>query len=310
MATNRIQPPPQTARFIKDPAAVELDKFLYLLWQIVRNIDTSVLSVESSLGSVQDSLPALVGHLSNVSNPHNTTAAQVGADPEGTTDTHAGLTEAHGSTGNVVGDEVAEIKSLKAGNVPAGNFTEFEEDGTMVANGEAMTFDDSQSAVTYMKVGGTPLTLDAFDGTIYQYRFDLNDEIHSQIQLSHRYKPGTPIHLHVHLANKAGVGATGYNVGISVEWMWASINDVFPAAATLDTVDCSFQNAAALTHKVFEIATLIPGATQGSISSYLLMRVKRVAGTTESLAGNNIFILGIDVHTEQDTLGSRQEYVK
>ena len=310
MATNKIQPPPQLARLLKDPAAVELDKFLYLLWQIVRNIDTSVLSVESSLGSVQDSLPALVGHLSNTSNPHNTTAAQVGADPDGTSDAHAALTEAHGSNGDVVGNYLARIRFLLAGNVAAGNYSEFEEDGTLVAHGNARTYDDSQSAVTYMRVGGTALTLDTFDGTIYQYRFDLNDEIHSQIQLSHRYKPGTPIHLHIHLANKAGVGATAYNVGISVEWMWASINDVFPAAATLTTVDCSFQNAAALTHKVFEIATLTPTAAQGGISSYLLMRVKRVAGSVESLTVNNIFILGIDVHTEQDTQGSRQEYTK
>lgn len=200
-------------------------------------------------------------------------------------------------------------KTAKVGAIGT-NYTEFEADGTMLAVGAAKTWDDSQSAVIYMKVGGTALTLDAFNGGIYQYRFDLNDEIHSQIQLSHRYQVNSAIHLHIHLANKAAVGSTAYNVGIEVEYMWGSIGSVFPAASTLTTVDCSFQNASALTHKVFEIADLTPGTGQGSISSILLLRIKRVAGSTESLAGNNIFILGVDVHTEQDTLGSRQEYIK
>lgn len=200
--------------------------------------------------------------------------------------------------------------TAKIGNIGAGNYTEIESDGTIVNVGDATTWDDSQSAVNYMRVGGTALTLDVFNGGIYQYRFDLTDEIHSQIQLSHKYKTGTAIELHIHLANKAAVGATAYNVGIEVEYMWASIDKAFPAASVLTTVNCSFQNASALTHKVFALATLTPTAVQGGISSYLLMRVKRVAGTTESLAGNNIFILGVDCHTLQDTLGSRQEFIK
>jgi hypothetical protein len=199
---------------------------------------------------------------------------------------------------------------FRMGDVTGGNYTEIEADGTIVNVGDATTYDDSQSAVNYMRIGGTALTLDVLDGGIYQYRFDLGDEIHSQIQLSHKYKVNSPVELHIHLANKAAVGATGYNVGIEVEYMWASINTAFPAAATLTTVNCSFQNADALTHEVFDLATLTPTAAQGSISSYLLFRIKRVAGTTENLAGNNIFILGIDCHTIQDTLGSRQEYVK
>lgn len=190
------------------------------------------------------------------------------------------------------------------------NYSEFEADGTLVAYGAATTFDDSQSAVNFMRVGGTPLTLDVLAGGIYQYRFDLTDEIHSQIQLNHRYKVGTDIDLHIHLVNKAAVGSTAYNVGIEVEYMWGGLDGVFGTPATLPTVNCSFKDAAALTHKVFELASLTPATGQGTISSYLLMRIKRVAGTTESLEGNNIFLLGVDVHVEQDTLGSRQEYVK
>ncbi len=190
------------------------------------------------------------------------------------------------------------------------NYSEFEADGTLVAYGAATTFDDSQSAVNFMRVGGTALTLDVLAGGIYQYRFDLTDEIHSQIQLNHRYKVGTDIDLHIHLVNKAAVGSTAYNVGIEVEYMWGGLDGVFGTPATLSTVDCSFKDAAALTHKVFGLASLTPATGQGTISSYLLMRIKRVAGTTESLAGNNIFLLGVDVHVEQDTLGSRQESIK
>lgn len=294
MTTNKIQPPPRLAKILKDPSVAELDHFLLLLWQIVRNMDDSDLGVSA--------------HLASRLNPHEVTADQAGADPAGTSSAHAALAEAHGSSGPVVGSTSAMIASLKAGT--GANFTEFEADGTMVANGDAITWDDSQAAVTYMRVGGTALTLDVLDGGIYQYRFDKNDEIHSQIQLSHRYKVGTPIQLHIHLVNKAAVGATGYNAGISVEYMWASLEQVFQPAIVLPTVDCSFKNAVALTHKHFTISVLTPETTQGGMSSYLLMRVKRVAGTSEDLAGNNIFICGIDVHTQQDTLGSRQEDTK
>lgn len=42
-------------------------------------------------------------HIASVANPHNTTYAQVGADPAGTTATHAALTTTHGTTGAIVG---------------------------------------------------------------------------------------------------------------------------------------------------------------------------------------------------------------
>lgn len=202
-------------------------------------------------------------------------------------------------------------KDASIGAIGAGNYSEFESDGTLVCHGNATTYDDSMSAVFYQKTGGSALTLDVLDGSIYQYRMDQLDEVHSQIQFSHRYRVGTPVYLHIHLCNKAAVGATAYNVGIEVEYLWANLNTAFPTATTLTPItNCSFQNAAALTHKVFSIATITPTAAQGGISSILIMRVKRVVATTQDLSGTNIFILGIDCHTEQDTMGSRQEFVK
>ena len=199
------------------------------------------------------------------------------------------------------------------GNVAGGNYTEFEADGTMVSVGEAKTWDDSQAAVIYMRTGGTALTLAPIiptTGTLYQYRLDLNDEIHLQIQINHKYVVDSAVHLHIHLLNQAAIGATNYNVGIEVEWAWAGLDKVMSTPATESTVDCSFQNASAYTHKVFELKDITPAATTGTISSILLLRIKRVAGTTQSYATNDIFLMGIDVHVEQDTLGSRDEYIK
>jgi hypothetical protein len=92
--------------------------------------------------------------------------------------------------------------------------------------------------------------------------------------------------------------------------MWAGLNSATPGAATTALINCSFQNAAALTHKVFEIATWTPTAAQGTISSILLFKVTRAAASTQNLSGNNIFLLGVDAHIPQDTVGSRQEYIK
>lgn len=204
-------------------------------------------------------------------------------------------------------------KDAKIGAIGDGDYTEFEADGTMVAVGEAKTWDDSQAAVIYMRTDGTALTLDRIipsTGTLYQYRFDLNDEIHSQIQISHRYMVDSTVHLHIHLLNQAAIGATNYNVGIEVEWAWAGINKVMSTPATESTVDCSFQNASAYTHKVFDLKAIAPASGTGTISSILFLRIKRVAGTTQSYTANDIFVLGVDCHVEQDTLGSRDEYIK
>jgi hypothetical protein len=227
---------------------------------------------------------------------------------------HEADTSTHGVT-EIVGRVEAQTLSTKILDATnkfggAANYTMFEADGTPVAVGNASTYDDSQAAVIYMRTGGTALTLDVIAGGIYAYRFDQTDEVHSQIQLSHRLKVGTPIYFHVHLVNKAAVGATNYNVGIEVEWGWHSIDQVMPAPTVEAVVPCSFQNASALTHKVFPIVTITPTAAQGGISSLLFMRVKRVAAASQNLSGNNIFMGGIDVHNQQDTPGSREEYIK
>jgi len=41
LATNKIQPPPSLAKLLNNPALAEFDRFLYLLWQVVRNLDDS-----------------------------------------------------------------------------------------------------------------------------------------------------------------------------------------------------------------------------------------------------------------------------
>lgn len=294
----------------------------------VTALDGSVSTLSTRLGEVEQAIAdsgsavavglELDAHKADTGNPHATTAAQVDADPSGTAATavaeHAEDTSTHGVT-TVVGaveTQTLSNKTLDATNKFGGaaNYTMFEADGTPVAVGDATTYDDSQAAVIYMRAGGTALTLDVLAGGIYAYRFDQTDEIHSQIQTTHRYKTASAIDFHIHLVNKAAVGATAYNVGVEVEWGWAGLNGVMPAPTVEPTVDCSFQNAAALTHKVFELKVITPTAAQGTISSILFFRVKRVAASTENLAGNNIFIAGVDFHTQNDTPGSREEYIK
>lgn len=262
--------------------------------------DTVYLSATSA-GGLQNTAPAFPNYCIEIGTVlfSDTTAGEICVHPKIEPTNHVML--------NHLG-----AKDAKIGAIGSGNYTEFEADGTLVAVGDATTYNDSQAAVYYMRTGGTALTHDVLAGGIYQYRYDKTDEVHSQIQLSHAYKVNSSIDMHIHLINKAAVGATNYNVGIEVEYMWLSLNTAAPATptVTLSTVDCSFQNAAALTHKVFQLATISPPATAGSISSIVFLRIKRVAGTTQDLAGNNIFIAGFDCHVEQDTMGSRQEYVK
>jgi len=51
LSTNKIQPPPKLARILKDPSVAELDHFLLLLWQLVRNLDATTVSSLSALSA-------------------------------------------------------------------------------------------------------------------------------------------------------------------------------------------------------------------------------------------------------------------
>jgi hypothetical protein len=186
------------------------------------------------------------------------------------------------------------------------HYTEFEADGTIVMTGDATVWDDSMVAPTSFRSGGTALTFDLLTATIYTHRFDVGDQIHVVCQLPHSIKAGSSIVPHLHIINKNAIGNTNYNVAFDIHYTWANIGSIFPSELNELNVKQSFQNIAALTHKMLSFTALAPTAVQGGISSIFMAKITRVAADAQNYATADIYSLGFDIHFEKDTLGSRQ----
>jgi hypothetical protein len=158
--------------------------------------------------------------------------------------------------------------------------------------------------------------IDVFRNTGY-------DMAHGRVQLRHGYKLGTNVALHVHFVNHVGTIADGQTVIFTFTQSFAGIYRTFP---TEGTITCTFINDAAWrsrlsedqaadimtgttvkqgSHLVCGGATQVDGANLG-ISAIGLLEVKRTAGTYTGDVG----VLYADGHIEQDTVGSRLEFVK
>lgn len=125
-------------------------------------------------------------------------------------------------------------------------------------------------------------------------------------------KTGTVIKPHLHLACNAAIGATGYNVEVTTEHSWTNDNQVFPSPAVTATgLVASFQNSGQYMSKRLALGDITPTATQGGISSYVIYKVERIGASVQPISpADSVFVLGMDIHYEIDTLGSRTETTK
>lgn len=189
----------------------------------------------------------------------------------------------------------------------ATDYSEFEADGTLKFNGGATVWDDSMTPAFGARTAAADLALQLLTGGIYAPRYDLNDEVFQCVQFPHSIKTsGTvTIKAHVHLVNQNSIGATGYNVAFDLEYVWGNIGSVLSGSSQSDK-RVSFQNTAALTHKMLVFDDVVAGAGQGGISSLFFCRLKRVAAGAEAYNTNDIFYGGFDIHFEKDTVGSRE----
>lgn len=137
------------------------------------------------------------------------------------------------------------------------------------------------------------------------------DEVHFQMQMPHAWNSGA-VHLHVHWVAATTAAASVVEWGL--EYMWKSPHQVF--GATLTTYAYVMEDPStgvvAGKHNITEFTALTPNATQNGLSSILVGRVFRSsgrAGTADTYTGK-AGLLYIDAHYQENTNGSRTEYVK
>lgn len=190
------------------------------------------------------------------------------------------------------------------------NYSEFEEDGTLVATGDATCFMDTVCPLIVRTTGvGRPNAV-AFLGDIIQYQFSLNNsaEIEST-EFPHNWKEGSEIDIHIHWATGGDNNATPRGVKWEIAYSIANHDEVFSAVATGAGESQIPANALKGT-MITTVLKIVTPATV-TIGSQIILTIKRIASTeTVTAPAADVFGLNVGIHYEVNTLGSRQRYIK
>jgi hypothetical protein len=196
-----------------------------------------------------------------------------------------------------------------------------EADGTLRLDNDAtvwndlMVFPDATTkggsnppewGTTFMKNGG---------GTskgVYLWMFAPNqeEELHFTVQIPHDYKEGTDLHPHIHWTTVTGT-PSGSNVVWGLEYTVVAVGGSFPNTVTIITgtlvPECGTPSGTGQ-HLISGFSP-VSGAGLG-ISTILVCRLYRAAGNAADTFPNDVGLLGFDIHYEQDTQGSRDQWTK
>lgn len=193
----------------------------------------------------------------------------------------------------------------KFGAVGAGNYSEFEADGTFKMNGDATVWRDLITSASNLRPGASPPSFAVFSGNIYAFRFDdaFTHELHGSIEMQHDYKEGSNFDFHIHWA--PSTTNTG-NCRWGLEYSIANDGAAFPTPTTVYAVSAGA--GVVNQHTRVSIATITgTGFTIGTVMAYRIFRDGTNGADTFT---GNAFLISAGVHYECDTIGSRQQTTK
>lgn len=182
------------------------------------------------------------------------------------------------------------------------DFSTFEADGTLVASGEAQTWEDVNiggisltgaggAAPDIVTVGG--IRFYAFDGT------NVLEELCGVIELPHAYAEGQDIFAHVHWLNATTAAGV---VRWKLDYAWVNVGGQF-TATTAATLDQSVNTAGSNYSHV--VSTQINGAGK-LISSHFIFRLFRDPSDGVDTYTGDAYLVAFGLHVPVNTLGSRQ----
>lgn len=186
----------------------------------------------------------------------------------------------------------------------ATDYTGFEADGTMVANGAATTWVDIDFPIIIRTTGANIPSLQTLKGNITVPRWAVNDfNVCEGQELIHAWLQGSTIYWHIHVVTN-GLDVTNRYLRFEVEWCFANFGDVLSATITDTSVDLLIPaNTADRTHLIFSISNRL--MTGNRIGTHVYARLKRVAAVGAAPTSDP-FCSMLQLHIETDTTGSRQ----
>ncbi len=213
---------------------------------------------------------------------------------------------------------------LKAQDVKINNNMVIEVDGTMRMDNDATVWDDimvfpdatSKGGSKAPVWGGAP-TSTAFkkNGSsqgvfLWMFSSSTEQELYFTVQIPHSYKVGSTLYPHVHWTTAVGT-PTGTNVVWGLEYSVVAMGGSFPNTTILtanNIVPIIGTPSGIGQHLITPLGTIL--GTNLGISTILVCRLYRAVDNASDTFGNEIGLLGFDIHYEKDTQGSRNEYIK
>ena len=195
-----------------------------------------------------------------------------------------------------------------------------EADGTIRSDGNATVWDDINVFPDATTRGSlTPPTWSQFltDGAasqgVYLYFFNASseNELFFTVQIPHAYKVGTDLFPHVHWTTLTGTpNSTNSRVTWALEYSVISIGGTFANTTTNlgSTIIGTITPVGTGQHLITSLGTI--SGTGLGISSIIVCRFYRDADSATDDFPNTAGLLGFDIHYQQDTQGSRQEFIK
>ncbi len=202
----------------------------------------------------------------------------------------------------------------KFGDINGGDYTGFEDDGTMVFNGDATVYDDilNQLIGEKLESPSSQITQDASEGTVvFSTSADLTDYVVMNVQISHSWKMGTPIYPHIHWFQ------TEDNIpNWLLQYRWQANGQ--PKTTTWSSTPLSenaFEYVSGTLNQISGFPAIEP-PTGYDLSDIVQFRIIRDNDNDSGLfAGadpytTSVHAVNFDCHYIKDGVGSRQEYSK
>lgn len=158
------------------------------------------------------------------------------------------------------------------------------------------------------RLGSTAPTLTTFVGNIEQFTFDAtNDFVIGATEITHGYKEGTDIEIHLHWATN-GIDGTDRYVKWQIEYTLS--NNLGSFLTSTQTISNQKQIPASTpdrTHLISVLGTIT--GTSIKIGTYICWRLNRISAVG-SAPSSNPFAIALGFHVDNDTIGSRYIYIK
>ena len=197
---------------------------------------------------------------------------------------------------------------LKIGNVSAGNYAEFEPDGTLALRGDATVWDDLVGSLVGRQLSSTAGKVDynwAENSITMQPGGNIatiNDLLIFNYQKPHGVKTISNIDMHIHW-EQPNSNKVEWTIDYRIQDNSTAKTTAWTRVTANSDDDSKFAYVSGTLNQITELAVVNLSAV--NISSTVQFRVARTDATA-----TNIEATFVDAHVERDMYGSRQEYVK